>query len=86
MPTHVWQKSSYSQEGANCLYVAEAPGDWQTSSYSAQGANCLNAAAEIPNVIKLRESDAPDIVLTTTPASLRTFIRAAKAGLYDTPS
>nr|WP_281181032.1 DUF397 domain-containing protein [Streptomyces varsoviensis] len=81
----MWQKSSYSQEGSNCLYVAKAPGDWQNSSYSAQGANCLNVAAAAPAVIKLRESDAPDVIVTTTPASLRTFIQAAKAGRYDCP-
>ncbi|MEV0282208.1 DUF397 domain-containing protein [Streptomyces sp. NPDC050610] len=85
MAAHAWQKSSYSHEGSNCLYVAKAPGDWQTSSYSAQGANCLYIAAESPHVIKLRESDTPDVILTTTPASLHTFIRAAKAGRFDTP-
>ncbi|MEV0282209.1 DUF397 domain-containing protein [Streptomyces sp. NPDC050610] len=83
MPAYVWQKSSYSQEGANCLYVAKAPGDWRTSSYSGQGANCLNVAAEPPHVIKLRESDTPDVILTTTPASLHAFIRAAKTGRFE---
>ncbi len=56
---------------------------WQKSSYSAHGANCLNVATASPNVIKLRESDAPDVIVTTTPVSLRAFIRAAKAGRYD---
>ncbi|MEV0259959.1 DUF397 domain-containing protein [Streptomyces sp. NPDC050617] len=62
MPAPVWQKSSYSQEGSNCLYVAAAA----------------------PHIIKLRESDTPDVILTTTPTSLHAFIRAAKAGRYDT--
>lgn len=61
MPTHRWRKSSYSSQGANCLYVA------------ATG----NAT------IRLRESDEPDTILTTTPATLHAFIRSAKAGHFD---
>ncbi|WP_413103712.1 DUF397 domain-containing protein [Streptomyces sp. Inha503] len=33
--------------------------------------------------IKLRESDVPADILTTTPGGLRTFIRAVKAGALD---
>ncbi|MFI0777101.1 DUF397 domain-containing protein [Streptomyces sp. NPDC021212] len=61
MSARVWRKSSYSQQGANCLYVA----------------------APAPHTIALRESDDPDVILTTTPATLGTFIRAAKAGTLD---
>ncbi|EFL22627.1 conserved hypothetical protein [Streptomyces himastatinicus ATCC 53653] len=57
--------------------------DWQKSSYCAQGANCVYVAAPAPHTIALRESDEPDIILTTTPATLGTFIRAAKAGAFD---
>ena len=78
-----WQKSSYSQEGSACLYVAKFPADWQKSSYSQQGANCLNVTAPAPHTVALRESDEPDVILTTTPATLGTFIRAAKAGAFD---
>ncbi|MEU5640173.1 DUF397 domain-containing protein [Streptomyces milbemycinicus] len=83
MPTHDWQKSSFSAEAANCVYVARAPIDRQKSSHSAQGSNCLSIAAPTPDVIKIRESDAPDIILTATPATLGVFIRAAKAGRFD---
>ncbi|MFH8789486.1 DUF397 domain-containing protein [Streptomyces roseoverticillatus] len=59
MSIHSWQKSSYSGNAANCLYVA--PG-------TAAG------------TIRLRESDAPDLILTAPPAALRALIRAAKDG------
>ncbi|WP_411144224.1 DUF397 domain-containing protein [Streptomyces sp. x-80] len=67
------------------LYVAKVPAGWQTSSYCGEGEACVNVAVSAPDVIKLRESDAPDVILTTTLANLRTFIRAAKAGRYDSP-
>ncbi|MEE1939362.1 DUF397 domain-containing protein [Streptomyces sp. TRM 70361] len=60
MSTHVWQKSSYSGEAANCVYVAA--GDCRT--------------------VRMRESDDPSTVLTTTPEELAAFIRAAKAGEF----
>ena len=34
----------------------------------------------------MRESDEPDSVIHTNPATLRTFIRAAKAGYLDRTS
>lgn len=83
MSAQVWQKSSYSQEGSACVYVARVPVDWQKSSYSGEAANCVNVAAPAPEAIKIRESDAPDTILTTTPATLSVFIRAAKAGRFD---
>ncbi|MEV0471426.1 MULTISPECIES: DUF397 domain-containing protein [Streptomyces] len=52
-----WQKSTYSGDGSNCVYVLGGPAD----------------------VIRLRESDAPDTVLTTTTERLRHLIRALKS-------
>ncbi|MER7794969.1 DUF397 domain-containing protein [Streptomyces sp. NPDC097640] len=83
MSVRDWQKSSFSAEAANCLYVARVPADWRKSPHSAQGSNCINVAAPTPDAIKIRESDDPDIILTTTPATLGVFIRAAKAGQFD---
>ncbi|MEU1792431.1 DUF397 domain-containing protein [Streptomyces sparsogenes] len=83
MSAQAWQKSSYSQEGSACIYVARVPIDWQKSSFSAEAANCLNVAAPTPEAIKIRESDDPDVILATTPATLGFFIRAAKAGQFD---
>lgn len=83
MTAHHWQKSSFSGEAANCLYVARLPIDWHSSSYYGEGNSCLNIAAPTSDAIKIRESDHPDITLTTTPATLGVFIRAAKSGRFD---
>ncbi|MFI9204981.1 DUF397 domain-containing protein [Streptomyces sp. NPDC053048] len=51
---------------------------WQKSSFSADAGNCVNVAS-LAHVIKLRESDAPDTVLTVATATLGALIRAVKA-------
>lgn len=56
---------------------------WQKSSYSVEGSNCLYVAAGEHDAVMLRESEQPEVILTTTQAGLRTFIRAAKAGQFD---
>ncbi|MGP3952772.1 DUF397 domain-containing protein [Streptomyces sp. 7N604] len=57
--------------------------DWQKSSYSNEGANCIFVAAADDGSIKLRESDDPDVIVTTTPEKLRAFIYGVKAGEFD---
>ncbi|MFE2942560.1 DUF397 domain-containing protein [Streptomyces sp. NPDC059255] len=57
--------------------------NWQKSSYSGEAANCVYVAATGDGTIKLRESDTPDTILTTTPDSLRALILGAKAGEFD---
>ncbi|MDX3574853.1 DUF397 domain-containing protein [Streptomyces sp. ID05-47C] len=52
MPELTWQKSTYSAEAANCVYVATSPS----------------------GTIHLRESDQPDVILTTTAPSLHALI------------
>ncbi|MFD8870035.1 DUF397 domain-containing protein [Streptomyces sp. NPDC059590] len=59
------------------------PIDWQSSSYCGEGNSCVNVATPTPDAVKIRESDDPDITLTTTPATLGVFIRAAKKGRFD---
>ena len=54
-----WQKSSYSEESSNCVYLA-TPGN---------------------ETVHLRESDTPDVILTTT----RTAIRALLTQVRSTP-
>ncbi|MBP0451376.1 DUF397 domain-containing protein [Kitasatospora sp. RG8] len=58
---------------------------WQKSSYSdADGAdNCLEVAPGTGDARHLRESDDPDVIVTTTTAKLRAFILGAKAGEFD---
>ncbi|MGW3566882.1 DUF397 domain-containing protein [Streptomyces sp. NPDC000941] len=56
---------------------------WRKSSYSSEGNACLYISSTDDATIRLRESDAPDTILTTTPDALRAFIRSAKAGHLD---
>ncbi|MET7902670.1 DUF397 domain-containing protein [Streptomyces sp. NPDC005355] len=59
---------------------------WQKSSYSAdaEGNACVELAhAPDAAAILLRESDEPQTVIATTPAALRAFTRAVKAGRFD---
>ncbi|AEM88165.1 DUF397 domain-containing protein [Streptomyces violaceusniger] len=74
-----WRKSSYSGDAGNCVNVAA---DWRKSTYSADAGNCVDVAAS-ERAVLLRESDDPDVILTTTSAALRAFIRGAKAGAFD---
>jgi hypothetical protein len=59
-------------------------GVWRKSSFS--GTNPENHCVELAALngkVSLRESDDPTEVVTTTPASLGAFIRAAKRGGLD---
>ncbi|MFT9475956.1 DUF397 domain-containing protein [Streptomyces sp. Mo3] len=57
--------------------------DWQKSSFSGEGNACLYVSAPDHATIRLRESDEPDTILTTTPTALDALIRSAKAGRLD---
>ncbi|MDQ0774436.1 hypothetical protein QF026_002902 [Streptomyces aurantiacus] len=54
---------------------------WQKSSFSSDEANdCLYLAATPDGILRIRESDTPDEIITTTPAPLDHLIRSLKAG------
>ncbi|MFC5143824.1 DUF397 domain-containing protein [Streptomyces aureoversilis] len=53
---------------------------WQKSSYSEHGNSCVHLAATAPGTVLLRESDAPGVILATTPAALRPLVTRIKAG------
>ncbi|GAA2317154.1 DUF397 domain-containing protein [Streptomyces violaceusniger] len=57
--------------------------EWQKSSYSSTGNACVYVSAPDSATIRLRESDEPDTILTTTPNALDALIRSAKAGQLD---
>jgi hypothetical protein len=57
MSTLHWQKSTYSGDASNCLYVAATP---------------------TTDTVHLRESEAPDIILTTNRGPLYSLIRTLK--------
>ncbi|MFF5669583.1 DUF397 domain-containing protein [Streptomyces hygroscopicus] len=56
---------------------------WRKSSYSSTGNACLYVSAPDSATIRLRESDKPDTILTTTPNALAALIRSTKAGRLD---
>ncbi|MDT3395551.1 DUF397 domain-containing protein [Streptomyces sp. B1866] len=56
---------------------------WRKSSFSPDAGNCVYIATPADGTVKLRESDDPDVILTMSPVTLRTFIRAAKSGDFD---
>ncbi|OQD56641.1 DUF397 domain-containing protein [Streptomyces phaeoluteigriseus] len=51
---------------------------WQKSTYSAEAANCVYVATSLTGPVHLRESDNPDVILTTTAPRLRALIRSLK--------
>jgi hypothetical protein len=57
--------------------------DWRKSSYSPNAGNCVYVRTDRDGALHLRESDAPDTILATTPTTFDAFIRAAKAGKLD---
>ncbi|MDX3532210.1 DUF397 domain-containing protein [Streptomyces sp. ID05-39B] len=56
---------------------------WQKSSYSGDSSNCVYVAASVTGTLHLRESDQPDVILTTTAPGLHTFICALKERKWD---
>ncbi|MCZ4125490.1 DUF397 domain-containing protein [Streptomyces sp. H39-S7] len=56
---------------------------WQKSSFSdSGGANCVEVAA-VNGTVMLRESDAPGVVLSTSPIALGRLLANIKAGELD---
>ncbi|MDX3853242.1 DUF397 domain-containing protein [Streptomyces sp. AK02-01A] len=57
---------------------------WQKSSFSGadDNQNCVELA-RADGQIMMRESDAPDMVVTTSPEKLRAFLLGVKAGEFD---
>ncbi|GAB2877947.1 DUF397 domain-containing protein [Streptomyces mayteni] len=72
MLTNDWQKSSFSADAANCVELR-----WQKSTSSGDAGNCLEVAAATTD-LRLRESDEPEAILTTTPSRLAALLGAVK--------
>ncbi|MFD5698876.1 DUF397 domain-containing protein [Streptomyces lasiicapitis] len=51
---------------------------WQKSTYSPDSSNCVYVAATPDGTIHLRESDTPDVTLTTGPRQLQALITALR--------
>jgi hypothetical protein len=54
--------------------------DWQKSTFSGDQANCVNVAATPDRTLRLRESDAPEVVLSTSARPLAALLRALQEG------
>ncbi|MFD7669041.1 DUF397 domain-containing protein [Streptomyces sp. NPDC059788] len=51
---------------------------WQKSTFSGEAANCVNIAAAPDGTALLRESDAPETILSASRAGLAAFLAAIK--------
>ncbi|WP_432252034.1 DUF397 domain-containing protein [Streptomyces sp. HNM1019] len=58
---------------------------WRKSSFSSGqvSAECVEVSAPSPDLILIRESDAPAAVITTGPALWAAFVRGLKRGDFD---
>ncbi|WP_230195499.1 DUF397 domain-containing protein [Streptomyces coriariae] len=78
-----WQKSSFSDggEGNTCIELAVS---WQKSTFSDGGNGNTRvelAASAAPSALHLRESDAPDTALSTTPVALAHLLAGIRTDL-----
>ncbi|MGW1028865.1 DUF397 domain-containing protein [Streptomyces sp. NPDC002577] len=53
---------------------------WQKSSYSQEASSCVYIASAVDGLIRLRESDEPDVILVADRAQLGALIAAVKSG------
>ncbi|MGW0825498.1 DUF397 domain-containing protein [Streptomyces sp. NPDC002845] len=51
---------------------------WQKSSFSEDQVNCVQVTTPPDGTIRLRESDTPDVTLTTAPEGLAALLRHVK--------
>ncbi|KOX33057.1 MULTISPECIES: DUF397 domain-containing protein [unclassified Streptomyces] len=64
--------------------MSASPTEWQKSSFSGGGGeNCVELKRAHDGAIKMRESDDPNVVVSTTPEKLAAFIAGVKAGEFD---
>jgi Domain of unknown function (DUF397) len=57
-------------------------GHWRTSSYSSAAGNCVEVR-HVGDLVELRHSKHPDVVLVITRAEWRAFLDAVKRGDLD---
>ncbi|MFV8128805.1 DUF397 domain-containing protein [Streptomyces syringium] len=55
---------------------------WQKSSFSTDGNECIELARS-GEAILMRESDTPDLIISSSPEKLLAFVRGVKAGEFD---
>jgi hypothetical protein len=54
--------------------------EWQKSSYSGQDGNCVEVARNLPSLVAVRDSDAPeDAKLLVSKKAWRTFLKGVRS-------
>lgn len=77
-----WVKSSYSQNGMNCVELAHGT-TWVKSTYSQNGANCVELASG-PSWVAVRDSKDPDSApLVVDHQVMEQFLAGVRAGEFD---
>lgn len=72
-----WRKSSFSQGNGNCVEVG-----WAKSSFCRNASSCVEVRGDA-DAIYLRESDDPDVVVTTTRSKWDAFVKGVAAGEFN---
>jgi hypothetical protein len=83
----VWRKSSYSGgDGGNCIEASDSltGASWRKSTHSGgSGGECIEVAANLPDLIPVRDSKDPHgPTLTFTPAAWTSFVTATARGEF----
>jgi hypothetical protein len=64
------------------MTVITAEFTWQKSSFSSTGDNCVEIAPR-PGGVAIRESDAPETVISASRVRLAALLDGSKAGRFD---
>lgn len=57
--------------------------DWQKSSVSGNSNQCIEVRIADNRMVEIRESDAPDAVVVTTPRKFALWLEGVKRGEFD---
>ncbi|WUT37153.1 DUF397 domain-containing protein [Streptomyces sp. NBC_00690] len=57
--------------------------DWQQSSFCGGGGNNCVQVSRQSTTVRIRESEHPESIVTTTPEKMRDFILGVKNGEFD---
>ncbi|MFG1809945.1 DUF397 domain-containing protein [Streptomyces sp. NPDC049040] len=82
-----WRRSTYSDgTGGNCIEASDSltHATWRKSTHSGgDGGNCIEFAADVPDVIPVRDSKDPQgPALAFTPAAWTAFVDATARGEF----
>ncbi|MEV6972620.1 DUF397 domain-containing protein [Kitasatospora sp. NPDC093806] len=87
LTTTRWHRSTYSQQGGNCVEVALdlTSARWRKSTHSQQGGDCIEIAPDFPALVPVRDSKDPaGPALLFPSAAWHSFVTAIQAGEFGT--